>query len=52
MTNIPLEPSRRYIYVSLLPVARAQMSDFIFDETYTRVKALKLADAIQLGLEQ
>jgi tetratricopeptide (TPR) repeat protein len=51
ITNTPLEPSRRYVYVSLLPVARAQMGDLTFDETYARGKALKLANAIQLGLE-
>ena len=51
-TNTPLEPSRYYAYVSLIPVARAQMGDIIFNETYANGRALKLTEAIRIGLEE
>ena len=50
--NIPLDPSREVIYTSLVPQARAQIGEKLFDEFWKNGERLNLDEAIDFALHQ
>ena len=49
--NVPLDPSREDVYISLIPKAREQIGDVPFEEAWKKGAALKLEEAIEFALE-
>lgn len=48
--NVFLEPSREEVYTSLIPQARLQIGDEVFEKAWKKGKALNLEEAIQYAL--
>jgi len=50
LLNLPMDPSREDIYTSLIPTAREQIGDEVFDKAWKKGKAMKLNEAIDFAL--
>jgi predicted ATPase/transcriptional regulator with XRE-family HTH domain len=50
--NIPLDPSREDIYVSLIPITREQIGNLAFEEAWKKGKNMKLEEAIDFALNR
>jgi tetratricopeptide (TPR) repeat protein len=50
--NIPVETSREIIYTSLIPTARQQLGNDVFDKAWDTGKSMKLSDAIDYALDR
>jgi non-specific serine/threonine protein kinase len=48
--NVPIESSREDIYISLIPITRAQIGDEVFGKAWSKGKAMSLKEAIEFAL--
>jgi predicted ATPase len=50
LLNLPMDPSREDIYTSLIPTAREQIGDEVFDKAWKEGRAMSLPEAIEFAL--